>query len=242
MCLISESVFFDPDEARDLTDLKIDDLRSIYEELPSGRSVPLHSIINRLEGSSEDTAQIFGLLKERDVIFKAYSFRQIIREDGLERLRRALLNAPDGRLLIPVFGLLAEYGQLSGGFVNVPEPKASEELEEMLASLIIALANMAWEVDRTELLVDSLKEIGKQGAMNGVYERIINTLEHSQPSGHHFEKFLMEFGKMVPADNFKLGKRYMRLLQNALRRRTSKFADPVARLDFNLPKGIIELL
>ena len=242
VCLIGESIFIDPDEARKLTDIKIDDLRSIYEELPSGRSVPLHSIINRLEGSNEDTAQFFGLLKERDVNFTTYSFGRIIREANLERLRRALLNAPDGRLLIPVFGLLAEYGQLPGGFVNVLEPKASEGLEEMLASLIIALANMAWELDRTELLIDSIKEIGKHGAMNGVCERIMNTLEHSGPSGHHFEKFLMEFWGMLPADNFKLHKRYMRLLQNALRRRTSRFADPVARPDFSLPKGITALL
>ena len=242
VCFIGESMFFDSDEPRNLPEIKIDDLRSIYEDLPPGRSAPLHSIINRLEGSSEDTAQFFGLLKQRNVSLTTYGFRRIIREEGLERLRGALLNASDGRLLVPIFGLLAEYGQLPGGFVNVPKPQASEGIEEMLASLIILLANTAWEVDRTELLIDSIREIGKHGPMDGVYERIMNTLEHSRPSGGYFEMFLMEFGEILPTDDFKLHKRYMRLLQNALRRRTSRFADPVARPDFNLPKGITELL
>ena len=242
VCLFGESMFFDTDEARNLTDIGIDDLRSIYEELPSGQSVPLHSVINRLEGSSEDTAQFFGLLKERDVRLTTYSFRRIVREDSLEQLRRALLEASDGRLLIPVFGSLAEYGQLPRGFINVPEPNASEGFDDMLASLILALANMAWEMDRTEAMIASIREIGKHGPMNGVCERVMNTLEHSRPSGHYFEEFLMEFEKVLPADDFKLHKRYMRLLQNALRRRTNRFVDPVARPDFNLPKGITELL
>ena len=242
VCLFGESMFFDTDEARNLTDIGIDDLRSIYEELPSGQSVPLHSIINRLEGSSEDTAQFFGLLKERDVILTTYSFRRIVREDSLVQLRRALLEASDGRLLIPVFGSLAEYGQLPRGFINVPEPNASDGLDDMLASLILALANMAWEMDRTEALIASIREIGKHGPMSGVCERVMNTLEHSRPSGRYFEEFLMEFATVLPADDFKLHKRYMRLLQNALRRRTSRFVDPVARPDFNLPKGITELL
>ena len=112
----------------------------------------------------------------------------------------------------------------------------------MLASLIISLANMAWDVDRTEFLIGSIREIGTRGSMNDGLERIMNTLEHSRPSGDDFEKFLMEFGKMLPVDSFKLHRRYMRLLENALRRRTSRFADPVALPEFSLPKGITELL
>ena len=74
------------------------------------------------------------------------------------------------------------------------------------------------------------------------HRRIMNTLEENRSTGPWFEQFLVEFGKLLSPDSYDSKKRYALLLENALRRRTSRFSDDTMRHIFNMPVGITELL
>ena len=111
-----------------------------------------------------------------------------------------------------------------------------------VASFIILLANESWDVDRTDLLMGLIEATKQFTSPNEIYGKILNTLEENRSSGRWLEKFLLELGKLLPTDNYELRKRYMQLLHNGLRRRISRLADPAMRSNFNMPRGITELL
>ena len=241
-CFIGGAMVIGPDEFRQSVSLNVKGLQAVFEDLPNGRSLPLHAIVNQLSGSAQDIAQFFRVLQQRQVNFSTYSFLRLFDDNGLNLLREAFLEASCDQPLVPVFGLLAEYGQLPDQLVRVPGPESFDSLDHKVASLIIMVAQESWEADRTELLLGFVRETAKHGSMHDIYGRIMNTCDENRAGGHWFEKFLLEFGKLLPSENYKLQKRYMLLLENALRRRTSKFADPEARVSFRLPKGIDQLL
>ena len=242
VCLIGASVLIAPDEAKSPIAFDVAKLQSVFEDLPTGRSVPLHTVVNLLSGSGEEILEFFRESSRREVDFPVYDIRGIFHKEGLSRLEEAFAAASDDQVLVPVFGALAEHGQLPSKFVNVATPELFEVLEQRSASLFIMLAQESWKTDRTRLLIQSVKEIAKRKSANEVHAQIINTLSANRSTGPWFEKFLVEFGKLLSADSYDLRKRYALLLQNALRMRNSGFADAATRNSFNMPTGITELL
>ena len=182
------------------------------------------------------------MLTRQDVDFAVYNVRGLFRKEGLSRLKRAFVGASGEPVLVPVFGALAENGQLPSNFIDVPSPEHFEVLEHKIAALVIMLAQESWEVDRASLLIDSVKETAKRKAADELHARIMNTLSENISSGPWFEKFLVKFEELLSTGSYDLRKRYALLLQDALRRRTSKFANVATRNSFQLPTGITELL
>ena len=242
VCFNFVSMFVDSDEAKYPITLELAKLQTVFEDLPTGRTVPVHAVVNVLSGSDDDILEFFGVLSRRRVDYAVYGLRGLFQKDGLSRLKKAFVAAPGGHVLVPIFGALAENGQLPSKFVAVASPELFEGLEQKIASLVILLAQESWETDRTSLLINSVKEIAKRKSGNEVHAQIINTLSENRSTGPWFEEFLVEFGKLLSTDSYDLKKRYALLLQNALRRRTSRFADAATRSSFHLPTGITELL
>ena len=240
--LIGASMSFAPDEVKYPITLDVAKLESVLEDLPRRRTVPLHALVNLVSGSDEEILEFFRVSTSRQIDLPVYDFPGIFHKDGLTRLQRIFVDASDDQVLAPVFGALAENGQLPSQFVNVAAPECFQVFEQKNASLLIMLAQESWEADRTSLLISSVKEVARLKSGNEVYCQVINTLSKNRSAGPWFEEFLVEFGKLLSNDGYDLKKRYALLLQNALRRRTSRFADGAAGNGFNLPTGITELL
>ena len=155
-------------------------------------------------------------------------------------LRRAYMGLDEDALLLPVLGVLAENGHLEGQYVDIKDPKSLETVEERLAALIINLCQEKWQIDSSEQLISSAQEIGTSSG--DVFNRIVTTLESSRPAGGNVDKFVVALRRLIPSDNFRAHKRYVNLLEDVLRRRTSQFADSKEAPRFALPEGVVEVL
>ena len=242
MCFITASMFITSDETKYPITMDVAKLQAVFEDLPTPRTVPLHTVVNLLSGSSEEILEFFRVSSRRKVDFTVYDIQGIFHKDGLTRLQKAFVTASDDQVLVPVFGALAENGQLQSRLVDVAPPELSEVLEQKVAWLVIMLAQESWKTDRTSSLINSVNDTAGLESANEVHDRVINTLSKNRTTGPWVEGFLVEFGKMLSTDSYDLKKRYALLLQNALRRRTSRFADGAVGNGFNLPTGIVELL
>ena len=242
MCFISASMFIASDEEKYPMTLDIVKLQAVLEDLPTPRTVPLHTILNLLSGSSEEILEFFLVSSRRKIDFLVYDIQGVFHKDGLARLQKAFVTASDVQVLVPVLGALAENGQLPSQLVDVATPELSDDLEQKIASLVILLAQESWKTDKTSLLIDTVSETAELKSANEVHSQVINTLSKNRSTGPWFEEFLIEFGRMLSADSYDLKKRYALLLQSALRRRTSRFSDSSMRSGFRLPTGVVELL
>ena len=170
-----------------------------------------------------------------------YDVRGLYRKEGLDRLVRAFVTAADNGFLVPIFGALAENGQLPSTFVQAESLKVFEIVEQKMASLTIMLAQESWTTDRTNLLIGLMEEVVERKSPNEVYGQIMNTLTENRSTGPRFEDFLVQLDKLMFVDSYELKKRHVVLLRNALRRRTSRFANATMGGNFNLPARITEV-
>ena len=69
MCFVGASMFIAPDEAEYPIKLDLERLQSVFEDLPIGRSVPLHAIVNVLSGSDQEIMDFFRAANARQVDF-----------------------------------------------------------------------------------------------------------------------------------------------------------------------------
>ena len=240
-CFIRASLFIPSKEAEYPITLEATILQSLFEDLPTNRPVPLHAIVNVLSGTDQEVLELFRTLNRDQVEFTVYAIPGLFHVDGLRRLKSASLAASDEQLLLPVFGALAEHGQLPREFVSVAAPEAFELIDDKIASFIIMLSQESWKIDKTTTLIRLVNEL-TQASQQDFHCRIMNTVEENRSRGPYFENFLVEFGKLLLTDEYDLGKRYTLLLEDTLRRRTSKFADGTKSHIFSLPNGITELL
>ena len=151
MCFVGASMFIAPDESEYPIKLDLERLQSVFEDLPIGRSVPLHAIVNILSGSDQEIVDFFRAANARQVDFNVYDVRGLFHKDGLDRLTRAFVTSADNGFLVPMFGALAENGQLPSTFVQAENPKVFNIAEQEMASLVIMLAQESWTTDRDEL-------------------------------------------------------------------------------------------
>ena len=107
-CFVRVSMFIAPDEAKYPITLDAAELQSVFEDLPSKRSVPLHTVVNVLSGSDQDILELFRVLIHSQVDFAVYAIPGIFHKDRLHRLKTASLATSGDQLLMPVFGALAE--------------------------------------------------------------------------------------------------------------------------------------
>ena len=244
-CFVGHSMYAGPVESEDKTTFDAPVLQRIYADLPKGRSVPLHAVVNRLSGSDEEILDFYRMGQSLEVDFVVYAIPRLFDKDSLRRTLDIFLAAPEHHHLITIIAKLAEQGHLPKDFENVPRPGHYDEPELRIALLIIMLAQESWLTDSVDRLIACFEDV--MGPMSPdelceLYGRIIKTLENSRATGFWYEKFLLGFGELLDTDNYEICKDYTLLLQDEIRRRTSRFMDEAPRANFNLPVGITELI
>ena len=223
-------------------ELNLQDVLRIYEDLPAGFPVPLDVVFDHIRGTNQEVVDFFRLLKQRNRGFHTLSIHRAFKKDRLEELGRVFSKEREFSLLAFVFGTLAESGQLPRNLVDIPGPEAFSKSDDKMSALVIKLAQESWETDRVGLLIKHIKEIGNAETEPEFYERIVGTLERNRPTSRIFERFLVDLRKILPRDCYELRSRHMRLLGDALSRRTTRFSDPAEWKRFAFPVGIVELL
>ena len=236
MCLLNWEFRGGADEESRPAAVSMRKLQSIYESLPPSRPVFLSIPLGYLDGSNEDIAEFFSLMEKFQLVPFLFPMSSTLRQKGIARLEEAFRSLQDNDSLLPVLGLLAERGELSGKTVNVASPETFDDMDHKIASFIIMLAQETWAVDNTQSYIEFVNVTGK--LTGSLTNRVISTIAQNQPTGRFVDRFLVAFEQIVPKDDFHIYEGYLHLLDDSLRRRTSKFTDPEESSRFRLPAGI----
>ena len=228
------------DQESTVPDIDYQTLESVYREIPPDSFIPILMIVNLIGDSIQRVAEFFRSFKDKKFVFHSAAASRNHGRESVTMLRRAYMGLDEDALLLPILGLLAENGHLEGQYVDIKHPHSLETVEEELAALIINLHQEKWQIDSSEQLISSAQEMGKSSG--DVFNRIVTTLEISRQTGENVDKFVVALRRLIPSDDLSAYKRYVNLLEDVLRRRTSQFAVPKEAPRFALPEGIVELL
>ena len=232
-------IFASQDEPFKLPDLNLQTLQSIYREVPSGYPVSLYSVLHLIGDSTSDVAEFFTSIKHKNFLFHTHSRNLTIENIRVLRSAYIRLNEDDGTLLL-ILGLVAERGQLSDQYVDIMTPMSQLKHPEKMAAFTIMLSQATWDTDNCKQLIASAQEIGDLSSND--FNRIVTTLETNRSTGYFVEKFVVALKELVPLDDYFAHKRYVSLLGDVLRKRTSRFSDSNNSSQFALPEGVVELL
>ena len=236
LCLLNRALRGRADEQGRPTAMSMRKLQSIYESLPPSHHVILSIPLSHLDGSNEDIAEFFSFMEKFQLVPFLFMMSSTLRQKGIVRLEEAFRSLQDNDSLLPVLGLLAEHGELSGGAVNVATPEIFDDMDHKIASFIIMLAQEKWDVDNTQSYIEFINTTVKLS--DSLTNRVITTIAQNQPAGCFVDRFLVAFEQLVPKDDYDTYAGYLHLLDDSLRRRTSKFTDPDEGSRFQLPAGI----
>ena len=228
------------DEASTSSDIDFEKLKSIYQEVPPGSFIPLHMIVNLIGDSIQDVAEFFQAFEGKNFGLHWEGPSRNRERESVAILIGAYMRLDENALLLPILGVVAENGRLSGQYVDVKVPKSQETSEEKLAALIINLCQESWQSDSYEKLIASAQDVG--GSSTNVFNRVVNTLENCKPAGENVDEFVVALRDLIPPDDFGAHQRYVNLLEDVLRRRTSQFGDTREAQRFALPAGVFEVL
>lgn len=247
MCLIGTSLIRSADHGESKSRISLASLRSILVDLPVSSMVPLEVVVNQVDESSEekDIRDIFRVIGERNLNLMMYHLPGGISRIGIEILWReysSIRDADYGDSLLGCLGLLAEHGHLGKEILRVAQFSDNESPDRNVGEFLLMLANEAWESGRTNMLIHQVKGIASSDVSVGIFERTINTISALRFSGVEFEQFVIDFGALLPVDDYGLYARYLRVLEGLLERRTSRFTNPKQCEELGMPSGIVELL
>ena len=228
------------EEASTYPDIDFQKLESIYREIPPGSLIPLHMVVNLIGDSIQQVAEFFQTFKDKNFVLHSEGPGRNGGRESVTVLRRAYMGLDEDALLLPILGVVAENGHLAGQYVDVKGPKSLGTAEEKLAALIINLCQETWHSDSYVQLIASARGVG--GSSGKVFNRIVATLENSKSTGENVDRFVVALRALIPSDDYGAHKRYVNLLEDVLRRRTSQFADPKEAPRFALPEGVVEVL
>ena len=213
-------------------------LESVYQDLPARSLIPIHILVNLIGDSTQQITDLLKMVKTKDFIVHSDGESSLM-ERSIDLLRMAYMGMDEDALLLPILAEVAESGHLVNHHLIIKHPRQLETAEEKLAALIITLSQETWQTDSSEQLIQDADDIG--GSSINVFNRVVGTLESTRPSGANVEKFVAGLTKWIPADDFDAHERYVNLLEDVLRRRTSHFADPNETSRFALPHGIVPI-
>ena len=231
-------IFASQDEPFKLPDLNLQTLQSIYREVPSGYPVSLYSVLHLIGDSTPDVVEFFTSIKHKNFLFHTHSRNLTIENIRVLRSAYIRLNEDDGTLLL-ILGLVAERGQLSDQYVDIMIPMSQLKHPEKMAAFTIMLSQATWDTDNCKQLIASAQEIGDLSSND--FDRIVTTLKTNRATGDLVENFVVALRKLVPLDDYFAHKRYVSLLGDVLRKRTSRFSDSNNSSQFALPEGVVEL-
>ena len=218
----------------------LQDVRAILEVLPPGRNVPISIVIHRLGEPSQDLSEFLTMMAGRKNRFLVYNLSEVFREEQANVLDRTFRELDDNSVLLPILAALAESGSLTSQIVGVFDPENLDDLEAKESALIVMLGQEMWNTDRTDKLIELIREIGAMS--DKFYDRVINTIRNSRPTGQFLERFVIDLEGILPTDSYITRQRYRLLLRDLLTRRTSKFSDHTESERFGLPAGVVKRL
>ena len=221
-------------------DIDYQTLKSVYREVPRGSLIPILMIVDLIGNSIQQVAEFCQILKDKSFVPACGGAIQNRGRQSVTMLRRAYMGLDEDALLLPILGLVAENGHLVDQYVDIKDQKSLENVEERLAALIINLSQEKWQFDSSEQLISSAQEMGNSSG--DVFNRIVTTLKSNRPAGENVDKFVVALRRLIPSNDLRAHGRYVNLLEDVLRRRTSQFADLKEAPRFVLPEGVIELL
>ena len=228
------------DETHSLPRIDSQKLESIYREVPAGSLIPVDIVVTLFGDSIQRLAEFFQTVKDKNFGFHSQALAPNRGRECVPMLRRAYLVLDQDALLLPILGVLAENGHLAGQSVEVKAQQSRETAEEELAALLINLCQETWQSDSYEHLIATAK--GIEDPSVNVFNRILTTLKNSKPTGGNVDEFVIAMETLIPSDDFGAHKRYVDLLADILRRRTSQFADSLEAAQFDLPEGVVDLI
>ena len=230
-----------PTEEFTIPNIEFQKLVSIYQDVPSESLIPLHMVVNLIGNSIQRISEFFKTFSHKNFLLHPESpHRTLHSRNSVRILRRAYMGLDEDDLLLSILGVLAENGHLADQYIEVKSPESLRTDEGKLAALIVNLCQESWQSSSSEEFIASIEEI--EDSSGNVFNRILNTLENSRPIGENLDEFLVALGTLNSSGHFRVRRRYMNLLQDVLRRRTSQFAEVSESARFSLPIGVLESL
>ena len=216
--------------------LTAETIRSVYEDLPSGHNLSVALLDYLVESTNTEIGDFVARCEQRSMKLRMFHSRGAANEQTVRRLREAFVDLPDKTVLLTTLGELAEYGALSGQAIETPSFDQLEEQDHKAAALVIKMALSPWETLDIEGTIGIVQGIAK--STDDIYERVLTTIRENRLSDAVVERFLSRFEDILPDDNYDASAGHNDLLENLLRRRTSRFNDPTQMARFNMPIGV----
>ena len=213
---------------------------SIFEDLDPSIRLPLSVLIKEFRGTDSEIANAFAALLARGHKFEA--FRRLGRLTREDLLRVCEAYAPSGEqsALLPVIGALAEEGLLTSDMVRVPAYEHTDNKDHKIAKLMCLIAFETWQSDQTDQLMHLMQDVELQSVE--VYDKVLHAVSQNRSKGPFLDQFLVRLDDCLPDNDHEMRELHASVIDDRLRERMSKFADPLQFRNFNPPAGLIELL
>ena len=238
--LFANSLLPHSNQASSLPRLNTQRLGAVYGDLPKGALVPLHVVANFAGESAKEIAKFLDVIRDKDFRFDAGNPNHNLATKVIESLRWAYVALNEDAALLPMLGVAAENGHLKCKKLEVNDPNLQQRVEQRKAAFLIRLSQEEWNADNCEQLLLSAQICGDMEAED--INRIASTLTRNRASGPHVGKFIVALKRLVASGESLANRRYVRLLEDVLRRRTSQFSVSSTASRFALSQGILRLL
>ena len=216
-------------------------LGAIYADLPAGQLLPLSVCIKRFKGTSHEISNAFAELAAQGHNMRIFAGqRGPATKEDIARLCEAFEQVDDNNALLTVIGALAENGLLTRDMVRVPETEPAEDKDHKIAKLMCLIAFESWQSDNTDEIIQIIQDLGSQS--DDVYDRVLTAIRANRSQGRFLDRLLVRLGDCLPDHDYHMRETHASLLEDRLRERISKFADPLEFQKFNLPAGLAGLL
>ena len=236
--LIANSIYSDFDQAQVLPTIDLDTLKSIYGLVPAHALVPGDVLIGMLDTLGHDILDLLGGSENMSFQFGFHGAQGTRLPQVAELLRQTYIRRDGDVNLLPILAQAAEHGVLSSQQLEVRKPEHFETYELKSAALVINLALESWETDSADEWIMISRDVAKSN--HHVYRQIITTLESNGVFGRFVGKYLSKLGRQIPSDDIESHREHINLLEDILRKRTSRFNDLALANEFNLPSRIVQ--
>ena len=238
--IFAHSIPLRPVDPATLPEISLQTLESVYREVPSSCPVPLHALVNLISNSITEATTFLGIIKDKEFLLDWHSTYTHPSGGSVNVLRNAYMRLNQDEVILPILGVVAENGQLTGNSIDLKDLESLEMPDAKLAGLLVTLSQESWQTDSSDRLIALAQEIGDSSS--NVFGRIVTTLENNRPVGDYAEKFVVALERLIPEDDYRAHRRYFSLLKETLGRRKSQFADSNESTRFAIPEGVLELL
>lgn len=220
-------------------DLTADSIRSIYDDLPDGHNIPLGVFGYLTKCPIDEIVDFVARYEPRNMKILRFHPMRITIAEHVNQLYKRLAELVDEPILLPILGSLVEHGDLPLDAIKAPDIDKLEDPNRKAAALLIKLSKEEWGALSVEDVVDSVREMAK--FTDDFYQRFFNTIRANRLTSSHLVSCVVRLQDFLLDENHSASVAHCELMEDLLRRRTSKFNDPVSGGQFNFPGGLVTL-